>query len=66
MGKPNGFRDGYLCALSCIAKSHGNSIEIEDALRAFGPIDWSTVEPYDKECLQESIDAVKRRGKVPQ
>lgn len=66
MSKGNAFQNGYLCALSCIAKSHGNSIEIEEALRAFGSIDWSTADPYDKECLQESIDAVERKRKVPQ
>ena len=55
------FQQGYICALACIAKGHGESTELEEALRALGPVDWNRIEAYDKEALQETIKRVKRK-----
>lgn len=54
------FQNGYLCALSCIVKGHGNGIEVREALSALGPVNWSKVEPYDREVLAEVRREVKR------
>ena len=60
------FQQGYICALACIAKGHGESSELEEALRALGPVDWDMIESYDKEALQETIKRVRRKQRKQQ
>lgn len=56
----NDFQRGYICAVSCIVRSHGVGVEAEEALRALGPFNWDEMEPYDQMILEPLREQVTR------
>lgn len=47
------FNQGYVCAVANIVKMHGEDTIAKDVLRGAGNIDWSEIDPYDREILEK-------------
>lgn len=62
------FIQGYCCALSCIVKSHGSDVSIEEALENCGLTSIENlrkhkVDEYDIDNLKEPIKAMQSKIK---
>ena len=47
------FQDGYICAVAEIIRTHDLPTVAKDVLKGLGKVDWSKIEPEDRELLQK-------------
>jgi hypothetical protein len=47
------FEQGYVCAVATLLRQHGASVYAKEMLRCIGKWDWSRIDPYDLEALEE-------------
>lgn len=55
---PLTFEQGYVCAVANLLRDHGQTTMAGDLLRGIGNVDWSKIDPYDR-------DEIKRHGLLP-
>jgi len=55
------FRQGYYCAVSNLVSMHGGGIEAEETLRAYGAVDFSGIDEYDKKILATLAQEIMRK-----
>jgi hypothetical protein len=56
------FQQGYVCACANLLNMHGDSTLVRDLVQGYGPIDWATIDPYDRETLAAYVTPPNKRN----
>jgi hypothetical protein len=58
------FRNGYYCAVATLIQTHGEHVQAEDVLRAYGPVDMRGVDEFDAKLLRPVVAEIRRKNRM--
>lgn len=50
---PLTFEQGYVCAVATLLRQHGETTIAKDVMGCMPNVDWSKIDPFDKEAFAE-------------